>query len=419
MTGREAGIFQQVLASFEERTGIRVDYEGTRAITQVLRSAVQQGSPPDIAVLPSPQDLAQYIRLGDLKPLDQLTDESAYSEQWLHLQRIGKQVPYAVAIKVDLKSMVWFSTSRFLEGPPQTWEELLAVSESIAERAGAPWCVGMESAPTSGWPGTDWLEDILLHQSGPDVYGAWAAGELAWESPEVRSAWEEWGRIVGIPEMIQGGPKGALLTNFQDAGIPLATGTAGCVLEHQASFMLGFYQEHVDEQRGPAGAADPPVGFFQFPSFDEPERAVLVSADLAGMFNDTPQARQLMDFLATTEAQRVMPESTDGINFSANTRVYSDAGNAFGGESVQAAGVFDDIADTLTDGTRPLCFDASDLMPAPMRTAFYHAVLRYIHEPGALDLLLEQLDQVRRELNAREDDDDGESWFDADYACGG
>lgn len=419
MTGREGEVFERVLNRFEQETGIEVEYDGTRAITQVLRSAVLQGSPPDIAILPSPRDLAQHIRQGDLKPLDQVMDDGSYSGQWLHLQRMGEREPYAVAIKVDLKSLVWYNTRRFPYPAPRSWDDLIEVSESLAERGIPPWCMGMESAPTSGWPGTDWLEDILLHQSGTEVYGAWAAGDLAWDSPEVSSAWQEWGRIVGVAEMVQGGPAAALLTNFRDAGFPLATGNAGCVLEHQASFMLGFYQDHLDARRGRPATFPPPVDFFPFPAFNDPEPAVLVSADLAGMFHDTPQARRLMAYLATTEAQRIMPEWTDGRTFSANTEVYAGAGTAFRGDAPELAAVVDDIADRLTDGSRPLCFDASDLMPAPMRTAFYHAVLQYVHEPSELGRLLGELDQIRRNLKEHQDEVDGETWFEPDYACGG
>ncbi len=391
-SGAEKSSFQKVLDDFEAQEGIKVKYIGTRALSQVLQSEVQQGTPPHIAVMPSPGELATYAREGYLHELDDIVRQpaDAYSSQWLELEKAARPNRYAVAVKADLKSVVWYNPANLTGAKPRTGAELLALSEDAVAAGRTPWCMGMGATPDSGWPGTDWIEDILLHQSGPDVYRQWAAGTLPWTSDPVRAAWTTWGRLAG-PGAVRGGATSALLTDFGDSGRPLFTEPAGCLLDHQATFITGVY-------KGYGVAVGKDFDFFPFPTFGDTPRAWEVSADLAAMFEDTPQARKLIDYLASERAQRIWP--SDGTAFSVNRKV--DRG-------VYADDVSRRIAETLTSN-ETLCFDASDLMPAAMRTTFYRAVLEHLDDPGGLEVLLGKLETVRNGVKTEE-------WL--DFPCGG
>ncbi len=47
----------------------------------------------------------------------------------------------------------------------------------------------------TGWPGTDWIEDLVLRNAGPDVYDQWVKNEIPFtdrksrrrSTPRVRS----------------------------------------------------------------------------------------------------------------------------------------------------------------------------------------------------------------------------------------
>jgi len=382
-TGNEETDFRTVLKAFTDSTGIEVDYEGTRALDQVLASDLQRGTPPDVAMLPSPGKLATYARAGKLKPLDALLGDQisrAYGPQWLNLEKAGTSRLYAVAVKADLKSAVWYGTAA-LPGPkPATWNDLVALSTGLAADGHTPWCLGMGDPPTSGWPGTDWIEDILLHTAGPDAYRRWAAGQLPWTSPQVRQAWADWGELVTAPGAVRGGTPAALLTAFGDAGRPLFARPPGCLLEHQASFAMGGY---LGMKRADGTTPRPGTDFAFFPFPGPPVSEV--SADFAGMLDDTPEAEALMKFLASDQAQRIWPAIHRGSVFSADRNV---------------TGVYDDpvsvqVAATLTAPGRQVCLDASDLMPATMNGAFVQAVNEYLTQPAQLDTLLTDLDKVR------------------------
>ncbi|MFI7123713.1 ABC transporter substrate-binding protein [Amycolatopsis sp. NPDC049868] len=388
-TGGEETAFRQVLDAFKADTGIDYLYEGTRAVDQVLASDVQRGTPPDVAVLPNAGVLAKYRKSGDLLPLGE--DLSAavtrsFSPQWVTLQQIGTEKLYAVAVKADLKSLIWYAPARMTGIRPTTFAALREYSAGLTAAGGTPWCVGMGAPPASGWPGTDWIEDILLHSAGPEKYWQWASGGLPWTSPEVKQAWLDWGSVLE-PTAIRGGTAAALLTDFGDAGKPMFADPPGCALEHQASFIMSRYQN----VKRPDGTFPKPGTDFDFLSF--PGRDVSeVAADLAGMFQDTPQARKLMEFLASEKAQRIWPSIPRANAFSANRKL---------GLDVYPDQVSRRVADTITSASA-LCFDASDLMPATMTGAFHRAVLEYLSNRDRLDILLKQLDDVRKNIQPGE-----------------
>ena len=113
--------------------------------------------------------------------------------------------------------------------------------------------------------------------------------------------------------------------------------------------------------------------------------SVVAAGDLFGMFNDTPQARALMQYLGTAEAQSIWVERGGALSPNRNVALddYPDD------LSRQAAELL-----TTAETVR---FDGSDLMPEAMNNAFFGAILAYIQNPGDLDNILAGLDEVQAE----------------------
>jgi alpha-glucoside transport system substrate-binding protein len=370
-TDTEGREFRGVLDMFERKTGIDVDYRDARAVTQVLRANVQAGTPPDVAILSSPGQLVSYIRDSRLHRLDGVIarkDRDAFRKLWM-LPQDGHV--YAVPVKANLKSLVWYRPDQIAKPVPQTWDELMAYSQNIVNAGGTPWCMGMGDAAGSGWPGTDMIEDAMLRQSGPEVYRQWAAGELPWRGGAVEQAWRTWGAIAGDPRFVRGGPKTALLTDFGDAGRPMFTDPPRCYLEFQASFVMSIYRDYGTDKK-----------FDFLPRSGTDETAWTSSADLAAMFKDTPQTRALMRFLAT-DAQSEWPNLPGSSAFTVKKNVKVDR---------------DPVSNRIEDilqSAKILCFDAADVMPPTMSAAFNRAVLEYLNDPSQLDTVLVRLDRVR------------------------
>ena len=387
--GAEQETFLNMVAPFEEATGIDVEYTGTRDLNAVLFTRVEGGNPPDLAGLPGPGQMAQFARSGALVDLSQVLDMDRFGEQyaqtWADLGSVDGTLS-GIFIKASVKGLIWYNTNVWEEQgfeQPETWDEMMALSQQMID-SGAnarPWCVAVESGAASGWPGTDWIEDFVLRQAGPEAYDAWYQGELAWTSDEIRSAWESWGEIVGDPQMVYGGPATILTTNFGQGGNPLFTDPPGCFMHHQASFIADFYQESFPDLT--------PVedfNFFPFPkmSADAPQ-SVEMAGDLFGMFNDTPQARALLRYLTTPEAQAIWVEAGGAIspNQAVPLELYPNQ-------------LAQQTAEILTSA-EVVRFDASDLMPEAMNNAFWQAILEFIQNPDALDRILADLDRVQQD----------------------
>ncbi len=386
--GSEQDSFLAMVKPFEDQTGVTVQYEGTRDLNAILTTRVQGGNPPDVAGLPGPGQMAEFARAGKLIDLSQVLDMNAmrqqYSEDWITLGTVDGK-PVGIFIKAAVKGSIWYNPKEFSKvsggTPPKNWNDLMALSEKIANSGTAPWCIGLASGAASGWPGTDWLEDIFLRQAGPDKYDQWWQGKIAWTSPEVKQAWQTWGQIVANDKMVFGGRQGMLATNFQDAGNVLFTSPPRCYMMHQGSFITDFFVK-----ANPNLKPVDDFNFFPFPDIDpQYSGSIEAAGDLFGMFKDTPQARALIKYLTTPEAQTIWVKRGGAI--SPNKQVSLDA---------YPDPISKELAQTLTSA-KIVRFDASDLMPEAMNNAFWKAILDYVQSPNNLDSILANLDKVQQD----------------------
>ncbi|GHI02581.1 hypothetical protein AQI88_14605 [Streptomyces cellostaticus] len=361
-TGQDARHFRDaVIAPFEHKQHIHVDYQGSSAESQVLSADVEAGTPPDVVVLTGPGELADYAGRGQLFPVEDLVPEGAFSTSWA--TPLNGHV-YWFPLKADVKSIVWY--------PGGTTDR------QLDEARGRPdqWCLGMGSGATSGWPGTDWIEDILLQQSGPRIYQRWARGLLPWQSKEVERAWRTWGDLVGA-EGSRDLVARALKTEYQDVSQLVTQRPRQCMLEHQASFVR-TYRPWKDAH----GSYRPSYRLIPGASA---RNTWEVSGDLVALLHDTPEARQLIRHLASADAQQAWNATESG--FSVDARAQPAAG--------PTGSWHRSLAGTLLGRKAVHCFDASDAMPPAVRDAFAQATIDFLADPHDLDGLLKNLDSLR------------------------
>ncbi|GGN00458.1 extracellular solute-binding protein [Streptomyces fuscichromogenes] len=353
-TGQQAEQFESLLRGF----GIPFRYQGTAAQREVLLSKVQAGEPPDVVIMPGIGELAEYAGQNRLKPLNGLYDPQEYGAPWKPTGTSSADV-YWVPVKADLKSVVWYREGEKPANSPAPMRS---------------WCIGMGDDGASGWPGTDWIEDLVLQRSGPDTYQDWVLGEngVTWGSAPVRTAWEAWAALL---RQDRGAARHALLTDHRgvsDGRGLLFAHWGGCGLEHQGSFARSFYTA-ADARRARLTDSAPLL-----PGGGYPVRGHEVSGDFAALFSARPEARALVRRLASREGQQRWAELADV--FSANRRVEPQGGT-----------VERETAERLRTG--PRCLDASDVMAPAVRDAFYEAVLLTIarvaagQDPGIRGLL--------------------------------
>jgi alpha-glucoside transport system substrate-binding protein len=384
-TDAEQETFLAMIQPWVDANEVEVEYEGTRDLNAILTTRVEGNNPPDVAGLPGPGQMAEFARNGDLVDLSDFLDLDAmaaeYNEGWIADGMVDDQF-VGIFIKVSIKGLIWYNPTQFQAGGyeiPSDWAGFDGLVEQINEDGQTPWGIGLESGAASGWPATDWIEDFVLRQSGPEVYDAWWQGEQSWSSPEIRAAFEAFGRWAADADYVAGGPNNVLNLAFGNGGDCLFTDPAECYLHHQASFMSGFFEDNFPD----IAVAGETYDFFAMPA-DE-FAGLTTGGDLFGMFNDTPQARSLMQYLVTADAQQIWVERGGAI--SPNSAVPS---SAYPDDTSRR------IAEIL-NSAEVVRFDASDKMPDQMNQAFWSAVLDYVQNPGNLDQILADLDAVQAE----------------------
>ncbi|HEX6967775.1 MAG TPA: ABC transporter substrate-binding protein, partial [Micromonosporaceae bacterium] len=160
----EADLLEQSWEQFVECTGIEIDYEGSGEFEAQIQVRVDGGNAPDIAFIPQPGLLERFAKAGKLKPASAETKamaEESFSADWLKYATVDGTF-YGAPLGSNVKSFVWYSPKMFQEKGwqvPETWDQLMALSEKIAASGMKPWCAGVESGEATGWPATDWIED--------------------------------------------------------------------------------------------------------------------------------------------------------------------------------------------------------------------------------------------------------------------
>ena len=368
-TGAEADAFNKMVAPFEKETGIKVEFTGTRDLPAILTTRVEAGNPPDISVMPNPGQMIEFAKSGKLVPLATFMDRekllSDYSKAWLDLGSYDGKL-YSIFISADLKSMVWYNPKAFAAAGyevPSTWDELMELSDRMVADGNTPWAIGVESGAASGWPGTDWIEDILLRITSPETYDAWVNHEIPWTDEKIVEAFEIFGQIVLNEKKVYGGPKAVLTINFADSPDVLFTDPPNAYLHRQATFIKSFILEHF-----PDLVPGEDFDFFPFPPIkEEYGTPALGAADMLAMFNDTPEARAFMEYIASAQAQEIWVGELGKLapNQKVDPMVYPDDITRKAAKFLGEASVFR--------------FDGSDLMPAAVGSgAFWTGILDYI-----------------------------------------
>lgn len=376
--------FEAAMAEFTEETGIQVDFEGSREFETLITTRVQGGDAPDVALFPQPGLLLDMVEISDALPLEEFLDLAAVEESLvpgaLDAGRDEDGTAYGLPVAMGVKSLLWYPIPEFEEAGyelPTTQAELEALEQQIRDDGGTPWCLGVESGDATGWVGTDWVEDYMLRLYGPEVYDQWVTGELPFDSPEVRAAFEAFGERWQTEGNVVGGAQGVLNIPFGESANALFDDPPGCWLHRQASFIPSFFPDEVQEE------LEGNVGVAYFPPAEDgyDGAPVLISGDLALLMNDTEEARELMQFMSTEDFGG--PWVAGGAVISPH--VDFDV-SQYPNDLLRQAAEIGANADVVR-------FDGSDLMPGAVGAgSFWTGVVDWVSGNRSLDEALSAID---------------------------
>ncbi|WP_065334825.1 ABC transporter substrate-binding protein [Tritonibacter mobilis] len=355
--GPDQELVENVLAYFAAATGADVRYAGSDSFEQQIVVDAEAGSAPNVAVFPQPGLVSDMAKRGFVTPLGDETanwvrDNYAAGQSWVDLGTFsgpdGDDGLFGLFYKVDVKSLVWYNPENFEDfgyDVPQSMEGLKALTEQMVADGNTPWCIGLGSGGATGWPATDWVEDMMLRTQEPAVYDKWVSNEIKFDDPAVVGAIEEFGWFARNDDFVSGGAGAVASTDFRDSPKGLFSSPPQCMMHRQASFIPAFFPE------GTEMGLD--ADFFYFPAYEGKElgNPVLGAGTIWSITNDSTGAQALMEFLKSPIAHEVWMAQQGFLTplKSVNTDLYAT-------DTLKKMGEILLSADTFR-------FDASDLMP--------------------------------------------------------
>jgi alpha-glucoside transport system substrate-binding protein len=358
--GVEADRFVEMLQPFVRRTGIRVRYIGSvDFVTDLRRRAGEDNDPPDLAIVPQPGLIRQLADEGALvPPAPSVADAVAanYPPSAAEFGRVGSRL-YAVPLRVEVKSLVWYRPAVFAAhgwAPPRTLAELDQLTARIESTSAlAPWCLGISAGSATGWPATDWVEDLLLRTAGPDVYRDWVSGTVQFRDPRVATAFRDFHDLVLAPGRVAGGLSAVVATTAQEAVASLFADTNGCAMVKQADFGVSWMPAGTRVGRG--GDVD----WFLLPGEQEGPVPILLGGDQVVQFRRSQAIDALMQYLAGPDAGTSWVRH--GGFISPKSTIPADA---------YPSGYLIQLAEAVR-GASTLAFDGSDQMPPDIGSGLF------------------------------------------------
>jgi alpha-glucoside transport system substrate-binding protein len=379
--GDDEAHVQVILEYFRQATGADVKYSSSENYEQQVVIDTQAGSPANISVLPQPGLIADLAAKGLLTPLSDddkkwMVDNYGAGQSWVDIgtakDKDGKPQFFGFSYKTDVKSLVWYSPENFKDAGyevPKTMEDLMALTDKIAKDGGKPWCIGLGSGGATGWPATDWIEDIMLRTQKPEVYDGWVNNSVKFNDPAVINALDIFGSIAKNDAYVDGGAAGVAATDFRDSPKGLFSSPPKCYLHHQASFIPSFFPE------GTKVGKD--VDFFYFPTFASKAdlgKPVLGAGTLFTITKDSKAAQAFIKFLELPLAHELW--MADGGFL---TPLKSANPAAYGSDAARKQGEIMATATTFR-------FDGSDLMPGKIGAgAFWTGMVDFVGGKSSKD----------------------------------
>ena len=386
--GAELEAFEAIVKPWEEATGGKVAHEQSPDMFATMTARTEGGHPPDVAVLFGIGHASQLARDGHLVPLETFLNMAEFAEQYspafIDMSSVDGTV-YGVHMYLYMRGLVWYSPSRFkAEGleVPTTWDEMIDLSDRIVAQGGTPWGMGTEHDVHSGWQGSDFIQEYVLADQGPQIYDAWGAHEIPWTDPRIKREWERWGEIALNPDYVFGGVDTILSTRWSDAAVLPFMDPPRAYLHQMGSFVFGTIADRFPELR-----PGEDFSVFRYPTINPQfEGASSGGSGVMVTLTDRPETASFIRYITSTGTQQLWA-STGGF-LSSNRLIPLDAySNPVNRE---IARIFQE-AKIYRHGN-------DNTWGAPLQPKFFESSIKYLRNPDSLDDILADFDSVVESL---------------------
>jgi multiple sugar transport system substrate-binding protein len=255
--------------------------------------------------------------------------------------------------------------------PPKTLDEFVALST----RMQADGLVPLAFADKDGWPAMGTFDHLNLRINGYDFHKNLMAGKEAWDSPQVKTVFDTWRRLLPFHQ------PDSLGREWQEAAQSLQRKESGM-------FLIGSFvtEQFTDE----ADRAD--LDFFPFPEIDSRIGADAVEAPIDGfMMAARPRneagAKKFLTYLGSPEAQEIFTKANPAgtaASSEADTSGYSELQK----KAVEYVASAKSIAQFMDRDTRP-DFASTVMIPA---------LQQFIRDPNDIDGLVASIESQKKTI---------------------
>lgn len=368
-SGAEEEKINAIFKPLVDQCGLKIVAESTRDAA-VLDTRVKS-TPPDVLFWPSTAPVGLYKdQLKDLASVGAVTDN--YASYWLDLGSTDGKL-LALPVKADIKSIIWYSPKAFEAAGykvPITFEELNTLVEKMVADGKVPWSMGFGSDAATGWTGSDFIQDLLLTQQGPQYVMDLISGKVAYNDAGVAKAYETYTKWASDAKYTVGGSDGTLNTPFLEAIYKVFQPEPEAMMVKQSGFAGGEIVKQF-----PTLTYGTDYDFFAFPGI----QGMQGGADYMMAFSDSAATKAMVSYLTGAEGATAWAKA--GFDLSPNKL---------------ATGQYDDVqlskkADALAAATG-FTPDLGDTIPAPFGETEWKAIIQSVQTgdiKGALDMVAE------------------------------
>lgn len=383
--GDELKSFEAMVKPWKDRGG-DVNFTGTRNITADLTVRVEGNNPPDVAIPAEVGLFKEFAKEGKIISLDKCegledTIKANYPKGFVDLGTVDGKL-YGFFMKADTKGTIWYNPKVFKDKDVKpldasaSFDDLVKLSQTLKDKGIAPWSIGVESDAASGWPGTDWLQQIILN--GPDgekLYDGLVDGSIPFTDSRVKDAWNKFGKIALTDGFTsEGGATGINATNFKDATFPPFENPPKAAMVYLGGFASGFITDQF-----PNAKPEVDFDFFTFPG-----GKITGGANIVYAFNDKPATCSFLRDLASADAQSIWVKAGGftSVNSKVDMSAYPNDLARKQAEQLLKAPTFR--------------FDLDDAIGGDLQSTYFAGVTEYLADPSKLDQVLGEIEAARK-----------------------
>ena len=299
--------FIEELDLISQKTGYKITYETLNDVSYYLYNNPKKA---DLAIITNPSFLYGLNQSEIILPANDFYVENSsenYSPYLINLiSSDDNSIIYGHWIRLFSNSMIWYNVDRYKElGSPKfnSFDELIEYTKSYTSNNDGLWCLSIDSAEnqslldyeygeSSGWIVSNWLENIVLANYGPDIYDKWIKNEIQFSNSEIILSLLDIGKIVHDEKSIYKGKEYLIRSQVSNSAINLLDTESSCVFSLMGHDAYSYMPKNVSYGED--------YDFLYFPSTDFTGLVVGLGDTLTLLNYDTPTTKVYNELVSSS-----------------------------------------------------------------------------------------------------------------------